>query len=434
MKFLAVDLGASSGRTIVGTLDGEGISLEETHRFENGPVLRDGYKRWDVPRLLEEIKAGIARSGPVDGIGLDTWGVDYGYLDADGELLDLPCSYRDDRHVNVPEKVYERIDKERLYSITGTQEMSINTIFQVYADKLQRPELFARARKLLLMPDLLRYLLTGEMCAEYTICSTSEFLDARKRTWSQEILDALEIPRELFPDVSMPGVPAGTYEGTPVYLVGGHDTASAVAAVPATGDGDWAYLSSGTWSLIGAELREPVLTPEASAASFTNEGGIGGTIRFLKNVNGLWLIQECRRIWAEQGNELDFAEIAGAANESPYPGLIDPNDPRFMAPDDMVRVMLANPGFAGLPGSRGIGFAMGYDGRALPAFYQWQNLHEGDYVIGMEPATCHAGSREDWKRRNEMAWLAHGESRGYHLEFSALIGEAELAEAIDGIS
>lgn len=336
MKFLAVDIGASSGRTIVGDIEGGRITLNETYRFPNGMVDIDGEKHWDVESLLSEVKKGIAASGDVDGIGIDTWGVDYGIIGADGKLVEQPFAYRDSRHEPIPAEVYKTIPKVRLYRINGIQEMSINTIFQLMWDRLNRPELLDNARHILMMPQLLTYLLTGEATAEYTICSTSGLLDASGRDWADELLDLVGVSREQLGEIKLPGAAAGSYQGTPVYLPGGHDTASAVAAVPAIGEGDWAYVSSGTWSLIGAELEQPILTPHAVQANFTNEGGVDGSIRFLKNINGLWLIQECRRIWAEQGNKLDYAAIAAEAAKSDFASTIDPNDSRFMAPKDMV--------------------------------------------------------------------------------------------------
>ena len=215
--------------------------------------------------------------------------------------------------------------------------MTFNTVFQVMADKVNRPEILEKADRLLFMPQLLSFMLTGEPAAEYTICSTSAMIDAQTRQWSDELIERLGFPRRIFGKVQMPGTQAGSYNGIPVYLPGGHDTASAVAAVPALDTTkNWAYISSGTWSLIGAELDEPNLSAAAAEANFTNEGGIGGKIRFLKNVNGLWLIQECRRIWKEQGETLSFAEIAAVAEDTSFASRIDPNDLRFQAPENMV--------------------------------------------------------------------------------------------------
>ena len=349
MRFLAVDLGASSGRTLVGTIERGRISLEEGCRFDNGMKDIQGGKHWQIEALLVEVKKGIRAAGKVDGIGIDTWGVDYGLLDERGELLDLPFAYRDSRHQDAMPEVYRLIAKKRLYALTGMQEMTFNTIFQLVAEKMKRPQVLARAARMLLMPELIAFLLTGESVSEYSICSTTGLLNAKMRDWDRDLLRTLGLPDRIFGKIHMPGARAGTYNGTPVYLPAMHDTGSAVAAVPAAQSGEWAYLSSGTWSLIGAELDEPVLTEEAEAANFTNEGGVDGKIRFLKNINGLWLIQECRRIWAEQGNSMDFAAIAAAAEASTFSATIDPNHPRFFAPANMLDEITADLSARGRP-------------------------------------------------------------------------------------
>jgi len=342
VRILAVDLGASSGRTIVGEVESGAIRLEETYRFENSMTETGGTKRWDVRRLLEEIKTGIAAAGDLDSIGIDTWGVDYGLIDAGGDLLEEPFAYRDGRHETAIPRVYEIVPKQRLYRITGMQELPFNTIFQLVAEKTHRPDLHERADRLLMMPELLTYLLTGRAQSEYSISSTTGLLNAGQRDWDRDLIRTLGLPERLFGPIAMPGARAGEYRGTPVVCPAMHDTGSAVAAVPAVEAGEWAYLSSGTWSLIGAELDEPILTDEAADADFTNEGGVDGRIRFLKNINGLWLIQECRRIWAERGHEMTFAEIAAAAEDSDYRGAIDPNDLRYLAPENMVEEILSD--------------------------------------------------------------------------------------------
>jgi len=342
MRFLAVDIGASSGRTIVGTVGAGTIDLEESYRFENGMKDVGGSKRWDIAALVEEVRKGIRASGDLDGIGIDTWGVDYGLIDANGRLVDLPFAYRDARHQEAMPEVYRLIPKQRLYETAGMQEMTFNTIFQLVAEKMKRPEVLGRAARMLMVPELITYLLTGEAVSEYSACSTTGLLNAKARDWDIDLVRTLGLPERLFGPVTMPGAQAGTCNGTPVYLPAMHDTGSAVAAVPAVEGGEWAYVSSGTWSLIGAELDEPVLTREALEANFTNEGGVEGKIRFLKNINGLWLIQECRRIWAEAGKPMEFAEIAAAAEASDYSATIDPNDPRFLAPANMVEEILAD--------------------------------------------------------------------------------------------
>jgi len=349
MRFLAVDIGASSGRAMVGTVEKGRLALEESCRFDNGMTDVKGSKRWEIDPLVEKVRNGIAASGKVDGIGIDAWGVDYGLLDDQGKLLDLPFAYRDARHQEAMPEVYKVVPKNRLYARTGMQEMTFNTIFQLVAEKMNRPEMLQQAVRMLMMPELITFLLTGQAASEYSESSTTGLLDARKRDWDRDLIRQLGLPDRIFGEIRMPGARAGTYRGTPVYLPATHDTGSAVAAVPAVGGGEWAYLSSGTWSLIGAELDEPVLTEEAEAANFTNEGGVDGKIRFLKNINGLWLIQECRRIWAQQGKALEFSEIAAAAAASHSSATIDPNHPRYFAPANMVEEIVADLGARGEP-------------------------------------------------------------------------------------
>jgi sugar (pentulose or hexulose) kinase len=349
MRFVAVDLGASSGRTMVGTVEKGRLALEESSRFENGMKDIGGSKRWEIGELVDKVRRGLAASGKVDGIGIDTWGVDYGLIDGKGHLLDLPFAYRDARHQDAMPEVYKAISKESLYAVTGMQEMTFNTIFQLVAEKMKGPERLKHAARMLMMPELIAFMLTGEAVSEYSDSSTTGLLDARRRDWAWDLIRTLGLPERIFGEIKMPGARAGAYNGTPVYLPATHDTGSAVAAVPATGSGEWAYLSSGTWSLIGAELDEPVLTPEAAAANFTNEGGVDGKIRFLKNINGLWLIQECRRLWAEQGRALEFSGIAAAAEASHFSATIDPNHPRFFAPANMVQEIAADLSARGEP-------------------------------------------------------------------------------------
>lgn len=341
MKFVAVDLGASSGRTIVGDIAPGHIELEESHRFDNQMTDVDGEKHWDIEPLVMEVRTGIRQAGDdIQGIGIDTWGVDFGLLSFDEKLLGQPFAYRDARHATAMPEVYERISKERLYEISGLQEMGFNSIFQIMAEKIRRPEILEEAAQLLFIPELLVWKLTGIAATEYTIASTSGMLDAETRDWSDEVIEALDLPRHMFGAIEHPGATVGAYHDIPVCLPAMHDTGSAVVAVPAVDGGNWAYLSSGTWSLIGAELDEPILTAAARDANFTNEGGVDGKIRFLKNVNGLWLIQECRRMWAEQGQLLTFAQIAGAAElTSDFDATIDPNDPCFLAPDNMLEAI-----------------------------------------------------------------------------------------------
>ncbi len=348
MKALAFDLGASSGRAMLGEIRGGRLRTEVIHRFDNRMVRIAGHLHWNAMGLFEEMKRALAkcaaRGERLDSLGVSTWGVDYGLIGKDGGLVGLPYAYRDDRTRGAVDEVEARISRERLYEITGIQFLPFNTIYQLRAAKRDHPNLLAASRAVLTMPELFSYLLSGELAAEYTHASTTGLLDVRRRTWSTEVIEAIEVPERLFPDV----VEAGTRLGplrrdvagevgleVPVMLGACHDTAAAVLAVPASGDG-WAYISTGTWSLMGMEIPAPVLTARARDLNFTNEGGVGETIRFLKNVMGLWLIQECRRVWAERGAGLTYDEIRREAGESPAFGpLIDPDDPSFLAPDDM---------------------------------------------------------------------------------------------------
>ncbi len=343
VKTLAFDFGASSGRAILGTFDGEKIALKELHRFSNDPVTVNGTMYWDVLRLLFEIKEGLLKTkaeGNLDSIGIDTWGVDFGLLDAHGKLLENPVHYRDARTVGILEKAFKKLPKEEFYQITGNQFMEINTAFQLYALALERPEVLERADCLLLMPDLLRYFLTNEKGTEYSIASTTQLMDAEKKTWSKRILDALSIPEKLFTEIQPTATKAGQLSlaiceelglfPTEVIAVAGHDTQCAMAAVP-TEEEDFLFLSCGTWSLLGTELPAPILNADAYQCNLTNEGGYGNKASFLKNIIGLWLIQETRRQWKKEGEALSFAEMEALARaEKPFQCFIDPDDEIFV--------------------------------------------------------------------------------------------------------
>ncbi|MFC9731833.1 rhamnulokinase family protein [Streptomyces roseolus] len=349
--FAAADLGATSGRVMVGRVGPGVLELTEAHRFPNVPVrLPDGL-RWDALGLFQGILDGLrtaARSGPVDSVGVDAWAVDHGLLDADGALLGSPFHYRDARTDGVAEGVWERVGgAAALYRTTGLQHLPFNTVFQLAAAAGSAQ--LASARSLLLMPDLFTYWLTGTVGAEETNASTTGLFDVRTGTWAGGLLDALGIDPTLLPPLRAPGDPAGTLlpyvtehtglpAGTPVTAVASHDTASAVVAVPATGaeGGAVAFVSCGTWSLAGLELPGPVLSEEARAANFTNERGVDGTVRFLRNVMGLWLWEECRRTWEGRGHAVDLPTLLeGAARERPFRSLVDPDAPEFLAPGDM---------------------------------------------------------------------------------------------------
>jgi len=348
----AVDLGASGGRVMVGRVGPGQLALDEAHRFRNVPVTAAGTLHWDILRLHRGMLDGLraaARGFDVASLGIDSWGVDYGLLDATGALLGNPVHYRDARTDGVAERVLARIPAAELYATTGTAQLPFNTIYQLAA-AAGTPQL-AAAATLLLIPDLLAYWLTGEVGAEITNASTTQLYDARQQGWATGVIAAAGLPGRLFPPLRAPGTTigplrpeiagqpglAGLRAPLPVIAVGSHDTASAVAAVPAQGRG-FGYISCGTWSLVGVELDHPVLTEASRLASFTNEAGIDGTIRYLRNVMGLWLLQESVRAWADAGQPADLARLLAAAARAPaHRAVIDPDDPVFLPPGDMPR-------------------------------------------------------------------------------------------------
>ena len=339
-RILALDLGAESGRGVVGTLnEGGRLTLSETHRFPTGGVRLGPTLHWDFPRLVEECRTAIAKSregGPLDSLGVDAWGVDFGLLDARGALVGLPVHYRDSRTDGQVEKTYARMPRSEIFAITGVQTMPINTLFQLSALAERSPRLLEAADSLLFVPDLMHYCLSGERVTEYTVASTSQMLDARAKDWSAALLSRLGLPGRLLQTPAPPGVRVGSHGGVPVIAPGGHDTACAVAAVPALPGDNWAYLSSGTWSLLGVEIDRPILSAEAAAANVTNEGGADGRIRLLKNIAGLWLVQECRRHWATLGAERSYEKLARlAADAPPLAAVVDPDHPSLLAPPDM---------------------------------------------------------------------------------------------------
>ena len=342
-KVLAFDFGASSGRAIIGSFDGEKITLKEVHRFTNDPVDLGGTLYWDVLRLFYEIKQGIVKAkiaGGFDSIGIDTWGVDFGLIDKNGRLLENPVHYRDKRTSGLVEESFKSVPRQKMYDITGIQFMELNTLFQLISLKKQRPEMLERADKMLFMPDLFAYFLTGKMCSEYSIASTSQIIDINTRTWSKELLDAFGIKESLFAPLTEPGTQLGNLskeiceecgvESVPVISVCGHDTQSAITAVPCE-SGDFAFLSSGTWSLFGTELQKPIVNETSLKINITNEGGFGGTTGFLKNIIGLWLIQEIRRQWQREGKDYSYADLEKRAlSEEPFKCFIDPDAPEFV--------------------------------------------------------------------------------------------------------
>lgn len=342
-RVLAFDFGASSGRAIIGCFDGDKITLEEVHRFSNDPVSVGGTVYWDVLRLFYEIKQGIIKAkiaGGFDSIGIDTWGVDFGLIDSEGKLMENPVHYRDARTVGLVDEAFKTMPKEKLYGITGIQFMELNTLFQLIALKKYRPWMLERADKMLFMPDLFGYMLTGKMCAEYSIASTSQLIDLDKRTWSKEILDAFGIKESVFAPLVQPGTVLGELskeiceecgvDPVPIISVCGHDTQSAITSVPCE-DGDFAFLSSGTWSLFGTELDKPIVNETSMNINITNEGGFDGSTGFLKNIIGLWLIQESRRQWKREGKEYSYADLEKLALAAePFKCFIDPDAPEFV--------------------------------------------------------------------------------------------------------
>lgn len=351
--FLGVDLGAESGRVVAGLFDGERIRLEEMHRFINGAVHVAGSLRWDVLRLWSEIQTGLGKAAQSFGndaisVGVDTWGVDYVLLSKTGEMLGQPYHYRDPRTNGVMDHLFSRVPRKDIFATTGLQFMGINTLYQLVAMQQTNPRLMELADRFLMMPDVFHWLLCGSQVVEFTNATTSQALDATTRTWALDLLAKLEIPTGMFPEVVAPGTKLGKLRSDvaercrlprlEVVAPATHDTGSAVAAVPTdhTGTANWAYISSGTWSLMGLELPQPVLTPQALAYNVTNEGGIDGTYRLLKNIMGLWLVQECRRSFERQGKSLTYAELAHLAAEAqPFRSLVDADAAPFLAPADM---------------------------------------------------------------------------------------------------
>lgn len=350
-KFLAFDFGAESGRALLGVLDDDRLELAEIHRFHNSPVTILGGMHWDILRQFSEVKHGLKvalreTGGKIDGIGVDTWGVDFGLFGEDGELLMNPFHYRDSRTDGMMEELFKVVPRREVFETAGTQFMQLNTLYQLYSMVKSNATALKAASKLLMMPDIFNYWLTGVQVGEFTIASTSQCYDPRKGEWAKGMLDRLGIPSHIMPEIVQPGTVIGPLSesissemgagaGIPVIASACHDTASAVAAVPAVGDGH-AYLSSGTWSLMGVELKQPLINDKALASNFTNEGGVNGTFRFLHNIMGLWIVQECRRTWAAAGEDISYGDLAEmAAREGDFPSVIDPDDPAFLPPGDM---------------------------------------------------------------------------------------------------
>ncbi len=351
-KYIAVDLGAESGRVMIGSVSARKLILEDIHRFGNGPIEEDGSLKWDFEKLMREIRAGIkkavkAAGAQVWGIGVDSWGVDFGLLDGDGKLVENPYHYRDSQTNGMREKAFELMPKREIYENTGIQFMQLNSVYQLLAMRLSNSIALAKAKHLVFIADLVSYLLCGKIFAEYTLGSTSQFMDMRTGKWSKAVLDGLSLPSGILPKVVAPGTIVGQLGAKigvelgcgpiPVIAIGSHDTASAVAAVPAKG-GNWAYLSSGTWSLMGVEIPRAVISDKTFKYEFTNEGGVENTIRLLKNIMGLWLMQECKRQWQREGADLSYDELTDMAEKAePFAGRVEVDNSKFLAPGDMPK-------------------------------------------------------------------------------------------------
>ncbi|MBA4493790.1 rhamnulokinase [Paenactinomyces guangxiensis] len=352
MNILAFDLGASSGRAVVGRFDGDTIEMKEIHRFSNDPVQVGNRLYWDILRLFHEVKQGILKSchqgdKSLKSIAIDSWAVDFGLIGKHGELLGNPYHYRDHQTNGMMEEVFSLIPREEIFSRTGIQFMPINTIYHLFSMKKAGSPILEHAETLLMIPDLLRYFLTGEKSGEFTNATTTQLFNPLTKKWDHDLLNQLGLPSHIFADVFHPGTVAGSLTSAvckeldipslPVIAVGEHDTASAVAAVP-TDQQDFAYLSCGTWSLLGTEVPQPILNEQALEWNFTNEGGINHTFRLLKNIMGLWLIQECKRTWERERNSLSYEQMIRLADKAKaFQSFIDPDDPMFLHPEHMPR-------------------------------------------------------------------------------------------------
>jgi len=352
-KYIAVDLGAESGRVMLGSVSDKKLTFEEIYRFNNGPIKENETLRWDFNKLLCEVKEGISKAvkdaeTQVQGIGIDSWGVDFGLIDSDGKLVENPHHYRDIQTNGMMEKAFELMDKRKIYENTGVQFMQLNTVYQLLAMRLSNSVALAKAKNLILMADLFSYYLCGKVFAEYTLASTTQFMDMRTGRWSKKVLEKLSLPIDIMPRIVQPGTVVGQLTAKvgneigcgaiPVIAIGSHDTASAVAAVPADQSNNWAYLSSGTWSLMGVEVPKAIINDKTFEYEFTNEGGVENTIRLLKNIMGLWLMQECKRQWQRDGIDLSYRELTAMAEKAePFARHIKVDNSAFLAPGDMPK-------------------------------------------------------------------------------------------------
>jgi rhamnulokinase len=384
-KFLAFDLGAESGRGLLGFFDGSRIRLEVIHRFPNGAVRTLDALHWDVLRLhnemLQALRLCAAKHGPLDGLGVDTWGVDFALLGRGGVLLGNPRHYRDPHTETIMEETFARVPRAEIFRHTGIQFMRFNTLFQLLAMQRDRSPLLDTAETLLFMPDLFHYWFTGIKVNEYTDASTSQMLDPNTSKWSYPLIEAFGLPAKILGTLIQPSTVLGPLRpsvvsetginAAPVIAPASHDTASAVVAVPAKGQA-WAYLSSGTWSLMGVELNLPLVGEAALEANFTNEGGAGGTTRFLKNIMGLWLVQECRRAWERAGQSYGYDELMRQAEAAkPFASLVNPNDSSFILPANMPAAMADYCRRSGQPAPDGVGGTVRCALESLALCYRW---------------------------------------------------------------
>lgn len=351
-KFIALDLGAETGRCVVGKLDGDRLILDEVYRFGTHAVRYQESLHWDILRIFDEILTGLARArdsyGPnFDGIGVDTWGVDYVLLDKQGRIIGYPYHYRDARTDGAMSKAFSIVSRDQLYERNGTQFAQFNTLFQLLSEKMMGSSFLNIADKVLLLPDFINRMLSGRTFSEYTIASTTGLIDPIKRDWAGDLIESFQLPTHLFPDIVEPGnilgriLPSiaertGLSPGVPVIAIASHDTASAIVSIPVVDDANWAYLSSGTWSLMGIELDKPIISKAGMVHNFTNEGGAESTVRFLKNIGGLWPLQECRRNWLQDGKDYTYAYLSKlAAKEGPVKAWIDLTSSVLMKPGNM---------------------------------------------------------------------------------------------------
>lgn len=353
--YLAVDLGASSGRVLGGRFDGTTLQLEEVHRFDNGPVAFAGHLHWDVLRLWQNVKDGLRGAstkfgGAISSVGVDTWGVDFALLGKNDELLGNPYHYRDPRTHGILERSFQQVSREDIFAETGLQFMEINSLYQFIAMREANSSLLNAAESMLMMPDLFHWLLTGIKSNELTNATTTQMFNPQTKRWSEKLIQGFDLPQRIFNDVIAPGTKLGPLNmdvaehtglhGAQVVVPGTHDTASAVVAVPAKSEPgkmpNWCYISSGTWSLMGVETPHPIINDRCAEYNFTNEGGVYGTTRLLKNIAGLWLVQECRRIWKQRGHEYGYSDLVRMSQDAtPLASFVNPDHADFVAPQDM---------------------------------------------------------------------------------------------------